>query len=386
MGTSIQRISSSYSSTPAWNSNGEKRLVHKAGIGLQLFRSSLLAGLTWTLGLMLFRFGNADEPASVPHPSSGSCTLTLVRRSIAQDQGAWILDYQMRHMGPSGVILSPSDISARLEGWVSNSRVPSHTIPRFARVTVNGSSTSSATGDVIASSDELQRCRERVIISAWADDAPPREGDTPGLISLAPLGKLHVRLRIEHQHVLFGDYDPLLGIQNIELSLGSGILTDQVSLDHEHYLAQPKCVWPEPPKDRRDTAQFISAPDSLHLEAHIPGHMYYRYPERPVRYATRMRLRFWYLIAAGTEGECRVRLAQYKDTPTSWRPLSNGAFDQPLETIGRWTKVERIVQTDSEATTVALDFRIIGDTAVGEMWIDDLSLEPLGCPAQSGSP
>ena len=32
--------------------------------------------------------------------------------------------------------------------------------------------------------------------------------------------------------------------------------------------------------------------------------------QAPVRYRARLRLRFWYLIAAGTEGECRARLAQ----------------------------------------------------------------------------
>jgi hypothetical protein len=114
--------------------------------------------------------------------------------------------------------------------------------------------------------------------------------------------------------------------------------------------------------------------------------MYYRYPERPVRYGSRLRLRFWYLIAAGTEGECRVRLAQYKDTPTSWRVLSNGGYEQTLETIGRWVKVERVIQVECEATTIALDFRIVSETNVGEIWIDDVSLDPVGLPNSTGSP
>jgi hypothetical protein len=99
-----------------------------------------------------------------------------------------------------------------------------------------------------------------------------------------------------------------------------------------------------------------------------------------------MRLRFWYLIAAGTEGECRARLAQYKDTPTSWRVLSQGGLEQVLETVGRWTKVERVVRAESEATTVALDFRIVPETNVGEMWIDDVSLEPIGSSTTADSP
>jgi hypothetical protein len=48
-----------------------------------------------------------------------------------------------------------------------------------------------------------------------------------------------------------------------------------------------------------------------------------------------MRLRFWYLIAPGTEGECRARLGQYKDTPTTWKVLTEGTHEQYLTTVGR---------------------------------------------------
>ncbi|MBV8129210.1 MAG: hypothetical protein JO114_16305, partial [Planctomycetaceae bacterium] len=53
---------------------------------------------------------------------------------------------------------------------------------------------------------------------------------------------------------------------------------------------------------------------------------------------------------------------------------------------GRWTKVERVVRAESEATTVALDFRIVPETNVGEMWIDDVSLEPIGSSTTPDSP
>ena len=86
--------------------------------------------------------------------------------------------------------------------------------------------------------------------------------------------------------------------------------------DREQYLAQPRFTWSEPPEDRRDTRHAVSGPDSLHLEAHVPGHQYYRYAERPVRYGTQMRLRFWYLIAAGTRGRLQGKgSVQCKETP-----------------------------------------------------------------------
>ncbi len=140
-----------------------------------------------------------------------------------------------------------------------------------------------------------------------------------------------VRLRLEHHHVLYGEYDLLLATRAVTLTLGSATVRDIVRLDREHYLAQPKYTWPEPPEGRRDTKHAVSGPDSLHLQAHVPGEQNYRYPDRPVRYNTTMRLRFWYLIAAGTEGECMVKVRQHKETPISWRQLGSGELRADLE-------------------------------------------------------
>jgi hypothetical protein len=203
-------------------------------------------------------------------------------------------------------------------------------------------------------------------------------------ISLGPGATVQVRLRFDHQHDLYGDYDPLLGVRTIAITLGSATVRDVVPLDREQYLAQPKSAWSDPPGDRLDTRYVVSGPTSLHLEANAPAHQYFRYPERRVRYNTKMRLRFWYLIAADTEGECRIRIAQFQDTPTTWRILHNGDFEECLKTVGRWTKVERILQTELEATNLTLEFRIAGETGIGEMWIDDVSLEPLGCAGPGG--
>jgi hypothetical protein len=334
--------------------------------------------------------------------------LTLVERSIIQDQGSWLVDYRLRYDGAAGMIVPSNEIHAKVEGWVSNSRVASHALPRWSSLIVSGPSGLATATEVIAAGDESQRCHERMALQVWTGDAePPPEpfanaktgtgtrGSGPGagtgtgtgttaaerptILSLAPGATVRVRLRIEHQHFLYGDYDPLLGLRTVEIRLGGAVLDDPVvPMDREQYLAHPKTTWPVPPEDRRDTRHYVSGPDSLHLEAHIPGNQYYRFPERAVRYGTKMRLRFWYLIAAGTEGECRARVAQYKDTPTAWKVLTDGAHEDTLATVGRWVKVERIFRTQSEATTLALDFRICGGAEVGEMWIDDVSLEPVG--------
>ena len=125
--------------------------------------------------------------------------------------------------------------------------------------------------------------------------------------------------------------------------------------------------------EERDTQYYCSGPDSLHVAAHLPGNAYFRFAEIPVRYDTKMRLRFSYLVAAGTEGTCRARVTQFKDSPVAWKVLTDGRREVPLNLVGRWTQVELVFRTDPKATTLALDFRIDGDAVeVGEFWIDDL--------------
>ena len=330
--------------------------------------------------------------------------LRLVDRIVTQDQGAWVIDYRLRRIGQIGVVATPEEIAVKVEGWVSNSRAASHAVPRWSTLTAASKPDLTAVSEVIPSADESIRCRERLSVAVWtdnhlpaaivhelpADHASPRPVDGDALppvhapLSLAPGSIVHVRLRLDHQHILQGDYDPLLGARSVEITLGGAMVRDLVSLDHEQYLAFPRFSWPEPPEERRDTHHAHSGPDSLHIEAHIPGRQFYRYPERPVRHGARMRLQFWYLIAEGTEGECRVRLAQIKDTPISYRMLSHGAVEDCLKTVGRWTKFDRVVQIENEATKITLEFKITGDAEIGEMWIDDVKFEPLGCAGPCG--
>ena len=376
-----------------------RRIVGPTFLLARQTRQSLaISALTWAL---------AASPSLAIDMSSVGGALSLVNRSVTQDQGAWVVDYRVRYMGKTGVIVTPEKIAVKVEGWVSNSRVSSHALARWSSLVIPHGPDLSAISDVIAASDEAHRCRERLIVSVWTEDQGPSRAVSecaycqgrsrfrhwplfrlrrrPSLpLSLGPDAIVRVRLRLEHQHILYGEYDPLLAMRAVMFSLGSASVSDVIPLDREQYLAQPRFTWPEPPEERRDTRHAVSGPDSLHLEAHVPGHQYYRYHERPVRYNTRMRFRFWYLIAAGTEGDCKVRVAQCKETPVSWRMLNSGGFEQCLKTVGRWTKVERMIQTESEATTLTLEFKIVGETEVGEMWVDDVSLEPVGGDGPGG--
>lgn len=311
---------------------------------------------------------------------------TIVEKAVLQDQGHWQIDYRIRNDGPIGLVITPAEMTATVDGWVSNSRVPGHSAPRLSSVTTSGGV---AFMDLVSSSEECKRCRERIVLSVWDEVAseppaplssavkPLTEAPSQPVLSVGPGSLLNVRLRLEHHHVVYGDYDPLLGRRLVKITLGVFGISDELKLDREQHVVQAKGSWPDPPLDRRDPRYFITSPDSLHLEAHIPGNGYYRFPERPVRYATRMRLRYWYMIAPGTEGECRARIAQYKETPTTWKVLSDGCHEETLTVIGRWVRVETVFRTEPDATTLALDFRVAG-ADIGEMWIDDVCLEPLG--------
>ncbi len=201
--------------------------------------------------------------------------LAMVGRTVTQDQGAWVIDYRLRHTGQTGVIVMPEEIGVKVEGWVSNSRVPNHAVPRWASLVVAHGPDLSTVSEVIASVDEANRCRERLLVSIRTDDPGPSRRDpgdrdrggttSPSVssagestavlpLSLGPGAIVRVRVRLEHQHILYGDLDPLLAVRTVELTIGGTAVRDIVSLDREHYLAQPKFAWPEPPEERRDTA------------------------------------------------------------------------------------------------------------------------------------
>jgi len=358
---------------------------------LAIVRASRPAVLAGILAALLA----ADSPSNLkPKPTPAPGPWTVTHRAIGEGRGLgrfWKVDYVLRNDGTTAREVRPEAFSAVVSGSVSNSRVPGHARPRASRVEVSGSSGLSSSCDVIPSEDEARRCRERVVLQAWPADLgaePPDPiakaavrlvalSEQPA-IAIAPGASLRVRLRLEHDHFLYGPHDSLLGTREVVLKLGADTVKDTLALDREIQLPKKASgEWAglhEPPADRLDACLFVSAPNSLHIEAHIPGNQSYRFKECPIRYSTRMRLRFWYLIAAGTEGDGKVMVVQYKDAPTAWKILSDGDLTLPLTTVGRWVKVEKTFRTESEATSLTLEFRLPGD--IGEMTIDDLTLEP----------
>ncbi len=108
---------------------------------------------------------------------------------MVQDQGDWQVEYRLRYDGGSDLSIAPGEVQARVETWVSNSRVASHAVPRCSVLLATGGSpppspaaatgalagsiAATATAEVIASSDEAQRCRERLVAQVWTGAVDP---------------------------------------------------------------------------------------------------------------------------------------------------------------------------------------------------------------------
>jgi hypothetical protein len=325
----------------------------------------------------------------------GENPLVVVDRSVSLDRyhwEYWLVDYRLRNDRSTPLAIRPGEIAATIGGHVSNSRVPGHAAPKLSTVSAGGIVGLSAANEIIASSDEAKRCRERLTLSYWEGDSaeppadasasPAKEGavistlDGQPALTIAPGGAAHLRIRLEHEHFLYGPYNALLGVRNLELKFGPATIRDTLALDRAMPVSRAVAAWPPaPPADMTDSRIFLSAPDSLHLEAHVAGKQSHRF-DRPVKYGTKMRLRFSYLISSGTDGACRAKIAQHKDSPTIWRTLPDGEWEQTLSARSRWTRVEQVFLTQPDATSLTLEFRLLG-CEWGEMWIDDVSLEPM---------
>lgn len=303
--------------------------------------------------------------------------LIIDERAISQIQNTWHVRYHLTYRGASPVELNAADIDVAYDSWVSNSSTPPHIMPRWSQTNFSLAETNTVQTMVIASSNDRLRCREQISI-AFSTDNQPEEKPFKGRLYFIPLHLVPNKsfwcyLRLEHEHFLYGTYDPLLGTRHLIVRLGAHRLFDELVLDDVN-STQPKILLSVIPKDRLDERQFHSAPDSLLVAADVPGLQYFRFDDVNVRYESTFVLSFWYLVALDTESICHARVIEYQDTPNAWYRLDAG-FDELLIVTGQWRKFERSFTLTNRTTTIAIDFRIIGAN-VGEMWIDDVALTP----------
>lgn len=338
-------------------------------------------------------------------------TLVAQDRVIAQDQGTWRVSYRFRLDGDRAwsTSIEPKQITLSINAWVSNARVPGLERPIRSYMEIKGEGQRTAAADLIVPSasanlepeerDGLatrEVCRmtlfKDTVISTVGSGAvgksataSPSQNKSEFEQPLKPFRlacgeTLILKLEFEHVRFLYGSYHPLLGVRELILRLGDLAFRDELPLDRDRALIPPRCpLEREPiPRDRLDSSQYVSAPHSLHLDSVGAGNQYYRFRDQDVRYSTPMRLSFWYLVAEDTQGRLKAKVTQYRNGPAHrYKTLSSGAFEICLDQVGRWVRVERIFQTEAQANELGLDFRIVGGD-LGEAWIDDIVLEPVG--------
>ncbi len=293
-----------------------------------------------------------------------------VRSSAWTEGGTCVADIELLNDSAAPVELNPEELTITYRGVVSNSACKAHTVPARVEGRVNG--IGRAAHVLVRASDcDRERCVETASVELLGADGR----DQRRIVSVAPGEGIILRIRFQHEHFLFGRYDPLIGQR--ELLLSWGPVFAKLRLVHE----QPQSfqgageINLEPSPSRQDPTFYSSAPGSLYLAADIPGYQYYRFADVPVRYGSYWLLRFRYAIALGTTASCRVRIVEYQDAPRYWRRLGGG-FDCELVRQGGWVTFERRFRVGPETTTLALDFRLTGSD-VGEMWVDDVQLIPL---------
>lgn len=317
------------------------------------------------------------DAVGIAEPVSHS--LVVVHRHISQTNSRWFVRYQLRYDGGVDLALNAGDIALDYLATLANSACKPHAIPRRCELHLALADSTQAHSTVIAQSNDRARCRERLAIGFSTGteplDEPPSNKAAYLPLELSRGQVFWLYFNFEHDHFLYGAYDPLLGVRTIELTLGPARFRDTIELKSELNPARPRVRLSNPATERLDSHQFRTAPDSLYLAADIPGYQYFRFDDIPVRYGTPIRVSFWYLVAVGTEGTCHIRMMEYQDTPNAWQRL-DGGFDSTLTGQGRWKRFEQTFTVRDDATTIALDFRILGAN-VGELWIDDMQVEAL---------
>ena len=213
--------------------------------------------------------------------------------------------------------------------------------------------------------EPIRTCRERATLQVWSEHDPAPPEPNPGAactpprepFPLQPGELLHARIRLEHCHHLHGPIEPLLGNREVTLRVGSASFRDAVALDSLGSATQPIDQLGPIPEERLDPRVYFSPPDSLYLDAALPGFRSFQFRDMKIPHDAAMRLRFRYFRSVDSTGEARVELKQYQDVPNSYRALTEAKRVECLELAGEWVLVEHRFRSESSATTAPTQVR-----------------------------
>jgi hypothetical protein len=300
---------------------------------------------------------------------------SLLSRSITQDGGSWDIVYRFRYYGPR-VYIYPRDVNITISSLVSNSRVPGHGVPLPSHLHLDNSLALWTYSNIIipeitGTYRSLEKiCNENLGISV--DPSSLRTGDT-----------LTLKLRLEHDHSVYKDFDPLLGTRFLKISMKSFRFIDIIPLNSVSPVFY-KSISPDSPPEKKSKKYYVSSPDSLYvnLSDETSGNWYHEWRFDRMPPGTRWRLKFFYLIALGTNGNPNIRIDQNYQTTRYGENVSR--HEESLKSVGRWTEYDRVIELGPLTNALRLYIGInsvpgvreaVGES--GEMWVDDVTISPL---------
>ena len=418
-------------------------LVSRALLILSPYFATSGSGQETTSKLSNVQEPQATQEVSTEQPTTNKSIYRIKDVQASQINGTWGILYTIQYLGDKKLDINASEISVEYTGEnYSNSRSRPHAIPRSIHIQKDNSQTitlqlpalfppianlpfvistpvkikipgevtyepikfnlaeaNPLLVNIIDSSNEKIRCREKVGVGVLQrvlrdkSESGIEEYYKPGPLPLTlnEGDTFQINLTLEHDHFLYGKYDPLFGTREIVMTIGPGQIYDTQILDHELSPAKVIPKLSTPPKERiLDTEELPNdhpyknglggkKGKFLVLYADVPGYQYFRFDDLPVRFGDTFKLSFDYVVAHGTEGTCHTRTMEYQDTPNAWYRLEGG-FDEQLTGQGKWQRFEHTFRLLNETTTMALDFRIVGAN-VGDLYIDMNSLKLINLSA-----
>jgi hypothetical protein len=299
--------------------------------------------------------------------------LRTISRRFVQDQGAWRIYYEFEYRGEAVKPITPETVELQIKGAVSNSAVPRHGTPGpiAHEIFVSGATEFTGKTRILPAEnpgDPVDECHEKATLKVFYHH---RETATFELRDRDTFG---VEIYLEHLHEIYGEYEPLLGRREILLKMNGLILLDELDLRSSQYSAHPTYALPDPACEWRDAHFFLKPPHSYYVDESEAFH-YLEFSHVPVKAGSRLSLEFYYFVAERSAGDIQFEMNQYSIGKNHFK--SRPHVKENLPARGRWTKINRKIEIDSSANALTLVFRIT-DSPGGDLWIDEISLHPIG--------
>jgi hypothetical protein len=278
--------------------------------------------------------------------------------SIEQKGGSWEITYKMPPEKKNIKF-----VSAYVEGDVSNSAVPGHFRSQYiiSRAIWN-------------KENSPKVLRESVLGSTCVEKAKMTFDESSRKILLT----------LEHDHSVYGKFEPLLGKRVLTLNIDGEEKTFDLDFTPCYNRTKLKkltnkmsfeySINKEGYADKYDPEK-----DELFLSL-SQTNGYFRSAEIPTRWDTVYTVKFKYMVFYGSIAQPVFFISEYCDVNTSWKMLGKTIDVELDRTPGRWHQYKKTFRTKSEASTMAYNFSLRdlnpNGPSVGDMLVRDFEISP----------